>query len=425
MARAGKDSTGIALSGLGGRAVTLPSECLPKTGEPPDAVEALLRELSALCHGTANAIAAGASWETITDDFQPRFDTIMGGHVDGKNPWVLLVEDGADIAAKELPPLVEIVTGIVCEQSKLVICSGAKAFKTWLTIMMALCIAHGFPFLGRATTRRRVLYVNLELKPSTFDRRVQAIAKALGITVDKSWFYHLPLRGHMAGLKLPEIVDRLIANCHHFQVGVIVLDPVFKLNIEGEENSSRDQTVFFLQLDRLTTEAGCTVILNDHSGKGNQSEKDPLDVIRGSSAKGGDLDAAMVLRKHEVNGCFSVDMVHRELPPVDPFVLEWKYPMMTLRPDLDAAAMKKAKGGRAKAHDPRRICAAIIDSTPENPVSISAWAKATKIPRPTLAGYLPDLRARVWITTVGEGSAARQCLTEKGREIARQYIGKT
>lgn len=87
-------------------------------------------------------------------------------------------------------------------------------------------------------------------------------------------------------------------------------DPLFKLNIAGEENSTRDQTVFFLELDRLTTEAGCTAILNDHSGKGNQSEKDPLDVIRGSSAKGGDLDAAMVLRKHEVEHCFRVDMVH-------------------------------------------------------------------------------------------------------------------
>jgi hypothetical protein len=163
--------------------------------------------------------------------------------------------------------------------------------------------------------------------------------------------------------------------------------------------------------------------LNDHSGKGNQSEKDPLDVIRGSSAKGGDLDAAMVLRKHEVEHCFRVDMVHRELPPVDPFVLGWKCPLMELRTDLDPDAMKKAKGGRAKAHDPRKICAAIIESTPEKPVSISAWAKLAKIKRPTLIGYIPDVRARGWVVTVGEGSAARQCLTDKGRETARQYLG--
>ncbi len=84
------------------------------------------------------------------------------------------------------------------------------------------------------------------------------------------------------------------------------------------------------------TDLQCTAIFNDHSGKGNQSEKDPLDVIRGSSAKGGDLDAAMVLRKHDVDGCFRVDLVHRELAPVAPFCIGWNFPLMELRPDLNA-----------------------------------------------------------------------------------------
>jgi len=404
--------------------VKMPSACLPKIASLSDVEGTRLRELSDLCNGIVNAIAAGASRETIAEDFKPQFDSIMGGHVEGENPWFPLVEDGADIAAKELPALIQIVEGIVCEQSKLVICSGAKAFKTWLTIMMALCIAHGVPFLGRATTRRRVLYVNLELKPSTFDRRVQAIAKALNITVDKSWFYHLPLRGRMAGLTLPEIVSRLIALSRHFETGVVVLDPVFKLNIEGDENSSRDQTLFFIQLDRITTEASATVILNDHSSKGNQSEKDPLDVIRGSSAKGGDLDAAMVLRKHEVEGCFRVDMVHRELPPVDPLVLEWKFPMMTLRPDLNPDAMKKAKGGQARKHDPLKLLAVIKDTTAENGTSISGWAHRTGISRQTLQDYLPDLRVKGFLSTAGEGSTARQFITNLGREALLKWEGK-
>ena len=340
-----------------------------------------------------------------------------------ENPWLSLVEDGADIAAKELPPLVQIVEGIVCEQSKLVICSGAKAFKTWLTITMALCIAHGIPFLGRPTTRRRILYCNLELKPSTFHRRVQAIAKALEITVDKSWFHHLPLRGRMAGLTLPKIVDRIINVSAHVQAGVIVVDPLFKLNIAGEENSTRDQTLFFLELDRLTTEAKCTAILNDHSGKGNQSDKDPLDVIRGASAKAGDLDAAMVLRNHEVKQCFRVDMVHRELPPVDPFVLEWVFPMMTLRPDLNPDAMKKAKGGQARKHDPLKLLAVIKDTTADNAISVSAWAERAGISRQTLQSYLPQLRSKGLISTAGEGNTARKFITNSGREAVSNWEG--
>jgi len=337
------------------------------------------------------------------------------------DPWFPLIEDAADIAAEKLPPIVEVVQGIIAEQSKLVIGSGSKSFKTWLTIDLSLSISHCVLFLGRHTTRQRVLYVNLELKPQTFKRRLQKVAEAKGITVDRKWFLHLPLRGRMAGVPLHDLVSRIIHLAQHFKAGVIVIDPVYKMNTEGDENSSRDQTVFFNQLDRFTTEAVCTVILNDHFSKGNQSEKDPLDAIRGSSAKGGDVDAAMVLRKHEVEGCYRVDLIHRELPPVQPFCIGWKFPLMELRPDLDPDAMKKAKAGRHKAHDPQELVAAIADSTSENPVSIAAWAKAAKIPRQTLSNYLPGLRAKRWIQTSGEGSSARQYLTESGREAARRH----
>lgn len=349
---------------------------------------------------------------------------IWSGEASKDDPWLELIEDGADLQAKELPPVVEIVKGIVAEQSKLSIVSSAKCFKTWTTIYMALAIAHGLEFLARPTTRRRVLYVNLELKPQTFTRRLQAIAKRLDIQVDRQWFFHLSLRGKLAGLTVHEIISRIIATAKRLNAQVVVCDPLFKLNIEGEENSSRDQTVFCNELDRLTTEGNCTAIFNDHSGKGNQADKDPLDVIRGSSAKGGDLDAAMVLRKHEVTACFRVDLIHRELAPVEPFVIGWRYPVMELRPDLSPDAMKKAKGGAPKKHDPEMLCAAISETTPENGVTITAWAAILAVSRQTLQGYLPGLRAKGWIATAGEGGSARQYLTEKGKQAAKRWAGK-
>ena len=147
-------------------------------------------------------------------------------------------------------------------------------------------------------------------------------------------------------------------------------------------------------------------------------------MIRGSSAKGGDLDAAMVLRKHEVEGCFRVDMVHRELPPVPPFVLEWQYPLMTLRPDLNPDAMKKAKGGQARKHDPLKLLAVIKDTTADKGISISAWALGAGISRQTLQDYLPDMRAKGFLSTSGEGSAMRQFITTSGREALLKSEGK-
>ena len=330
--------------------------------------------------------------------------------------WSALVEDGADLQVRDLPPILEIVSGIVAEHSKLSIVSSAKCFKTWLTIYLAIAISHGIDFLGRATSRSRVLYVNLELKPVTFARRIQAISKALGVTIDPKWLSHLSLRGKLSGLTVHEIITRIIAVAQELGATVIVVDPLFKLNTEGEENSSRDQTLFCNELDRLTTEGHCTAIFNDHSPKGNMSEKEPLDVIRGSSAKGGDIDAAMVLRKHEESECFRVDLVHRELPPVEPFCIGWRYPLMVLRPDLSPDAMKKAKAGRKKAYDPRKLLSAISGTSAEKPISILAWSKAAGIARATLSDYLPELRSKGWIRTAGEGSNSRPFITEKGQK---------
>jgi hypothetical protein len=92
------------------------------------------------------------------------------------------------------------------------------------------------------------------------------------------------------------------------------------------------------------------VVLNDHFTKGNQAEKDALDTLRGSSAKGGDL-TRLNLRRHEIEGCYRVDVIHRELPPVEPFCIGWEFPLMRLREDLSPEDMKKPQGGRPPEHD--------------------------------------------------------------------------
>jgi predicted transcriptional regulator len=104
------------------------------------------------------------------------------------------------------------------------------------------------------------------------------------------------------------------------------------------------------------------------------------------------------------------------LPPVDPFVIGWNYPLMEVRDDLDAEKMKRAKPGKKKEHDPVELMEAIRDTTEANPVSISAWARGLGINPNTLRDYTTGLRSKGFIKTVGEGTSARQYLTEKGRQ---------
>jgi predicted transcriptional regulator len=331
-----------------------------------------------------------------------------------ENPWLDLVQDAADIVDEKLPPVVEIIEGILPEECKLVIAGAAKTFKTWVTLYASLAISHGIPFLGRKTARRRVVYCNLELRSVTFKRRIQVMAKALGIEIERDWFIHLPLRGKLAGVPSFEIVARIIGIVKE-KKSVVVLDPTYKLLANAEENNSGAMTALFNEIDRLTTEAQSTVIMPDHFSKGNKSETDPLDAIRGSSAKAGDVDAAMVIRQHDVENCFRVDVIHRELPPIEPFVLEWSFPLMKLRGELDPANMRKA--GRTKKHEPRKLLAFIVETSCENPISISAWANLTKIHRTTLQDYLPEMRRQGLIQTIGEGNNARQYITNKGKAL--------
>ncbi len=342
-------------------------------------------------------------------------DRFLRSHSEGRrNSWSELLRDGATILSEEIPDPVEIVSGILTENSKLIIGSGSKCFKTWLTMDLALSIAHGQPFLGRSTIRSRVLYVNFELKGRTFDRRIQVVASAKNIHPDPGWFFGLSLRGQLVGRKLHDIVSELIRIAKAKEIQVIVLDPCYKLGVEGDENSSRDITILFNEIDRLTTESGCSVVLNDHAGKGNHGDKDPLDVLRGSSAKGGDLDTAMILRKHREPNGFRVDLVHRELAPQPPFVIAWNFPLMTLRKDLSPDEVARGAKGRAREHDPLQLLRHIQDRRLENPVSVSEWSRISNIKRQTLCDYLPIMRNNGWIASVGDGKNARSYVTNCG-----------
>lgn len=332
--------------------------------------------------------------------------------------WNMMVQDACDTMTELIPEPVQIVEGLLCVEAKLVIGGSSKTYKTWITMDMAISLAAGASFLGRWCKQQRVLYVNFELKENTFKRRVQTIAHAKGIHFDYQQFFHLSLRGKISRLKPQEIVDRIVAMAVNRRCSVVVVDPIYKLNTQGkDENAAGEQTVFLNELDRITTEGRCSLIFDDHFSKGSQSDKDPLDAIRGSSAKGGDVDAAMIIRKHKEEGSFSVDVIHRELPPVAPFAIRWQYPLFELADDLDPADMKQPKRGRPKKVDPTNVLPYLTDTDSEHGITISKLSEDSGISRQTLSQrYLPELRLKKFIATAGEGSSATQYITQKGKE---------
>jgi len=331
------------------------------------------------------------------------------------------VIDAAKFSAVKMDEPVQLIRGILHRGCKLALGGGSKTFKSWSLIDLALSVSSGRQWLSFHTTRARVAYINFELPDWSFHSRLNAVAVEKEITIQPGWLTIWNLRGH--SVCAGEIVPQLAAELKSSDIGLVIVDPTYKLLGNADENSARDINALLNHFESLARETGAAIAFASHFSKGNQAGKEAVDRISGSGVFARDPDAILTFTKHEQEGAFVVDSTLRNCGTVAPFVVRWDYPLMRMDEELDPTKLKQAKGGRTKQHDPEKLCAAIVDSTAETPVSVSEWAEAAEIARPTLYDYLPGLRAKGWIATAGEGSSARRYLTDKGREAAKRYIG--
>ena len=104
------------------------------------------------------------------------------------------------------------------------------------------------------------------------------------------------------------------------------------------------------EVEAIVEETGASVAFGAHYSKGNQAEKDALDRISGSGVFARDPDTIMGLTAHEEENCFTVNTALRNFPGIDPFVVEWDFPLFSIREDLDAGKLKrpgqKISGGK-------------------------------------------------------------------------------
>jgi hypothetical protein len=327
-------------------------------------------------------------------------------------PGLPPIVDAATFMAESLAEPSQLVHGIFHSGCKLVLGGGSKSFKTWQLLDLAMSVAHGINWLNFETNPARVLFTNFELQPWTIQQRIEAIAQAKGIKLEPGRLSLLNLRGRAAhyNMLLPQIVEMMKEG-----FGLVILDPIYKLyGDSADENSARDMAGLLNAVERLAVETGAGAAFGSHFSKGNQSQKESIDRISGSGVFARDPDSILTFTKHESEGCFTVEPTLRAFKPVAPFVVRWQFPLMQLAPELDPAKLRQVTG-RPQKHDYRRLLAAIVDTTAENPISISTWAAARKVARQTLQGYLPEMSRQGWIATTGKGNNARQFLTNKGK----------
>jgi hypothetical protein len=89
------------------------------------------------------------------------------------------------------------------------------------------------------------------------------------------------------------------------------------------------------QLERIAEKTGAAVVYSHHFTKGNAKKKPAMDRLSGSGVFTRDADTIITLTEHTEPDCYTVEMVLRNFPQQPSFVVEWEYPVMVARDDLD------------------------------------------------------------------------------------------
>ena len=112
-------------------------------------------------------------------------------------------------------------------------------------------------WLGRRTAQGKVLFVNFEIQPHAWQRRIVATATAKGVELKAGQVILWNLRGHAADFR--QIVPRIISRCRAENFALIVLDPIYKLYGDTDENSAGNVALLLNALEKLATQTGAAV----------------------------------------------------------------------------------------------------------------------------------------------------------------------
>lgn len=237
-----------------------------------------------------------------------------------------------------LPP--ELVKGLLYRGSTMVYGGGSKTNKTFAMMDLAVSVATGRPWWDLRTTKGRVLYLDFELQEAFFRERLDKIATAKGVTVEALdnvdvW----NLRGHAADLST--IVEEIIQRIKGTPYSLIIIDPIYKVLGERDENSAGDINSLMNELEKMAVTSGASIVVGHHFSKGNQAGKESMDRISGSGVFGRSPDAIVIITKHEQEDVYTVEATLRNHKAMEPFCVQWVYPLMVRNDEHDPAQLKK------------------------------------------------------------------------------------
>jgi len=289
--------------------------------------------------------------------------------------------DAKELAALSDPPIID---GLLRQREVGSVVGAAKTAKTWFTLALALAVAKGEDFLGHKTTPCKVLYLDYELKPGTFRKRMSM----LSIT-EPTGFDYQTLRGER---RLPT-ADDIAELVEREGYGLVVVDSLYRTGWLAEENNNDSTPRDLAPLQDFTRRVPCSLLCVDHTAKGGGNDRSAVDAARGASSKGGFWDCLLVLRQSDKGpdpaGSYAV---------LDPVLRDWprfeELPLVSFTWFANSATVELA--GSVDRNEQDRHASPILAAleAEEKPVAKKRLVEVTGIPESTLGRSLKSLVAK-------------------------------
>jgi RecA-family ATPase len=293
------------------------------------------------------------------------------------------ISDIKSFIKTDYPEPKQLIAGVMNCGTMMALAGPSKVGKSWALIDLAFSISHGMDWWGFKCMEGRVLYINFELKPRTFQLRVSNVAGSRGLfnqvgLLKPQNFDVWNLRGHSADIAVlaPIIIKKIQKQPYE----AILVDPIYKCLGDREENAAGDMQDFLSHFENISEETGGSVIFAAHYAKGNSLAKDPIDRIAGSGVFGRHLDTIVTVTPWKTktdypsSGYHDVHVYVREFPKVNKFVVKAEHPLMSRMDGVVQAAADKKPG-----RQPKYTSEQLLDALPSTGLGFNEWMRSADI----------------------------------------------
>lgn len=194
-----------------------------------------------------------------------------------------------------------IVEGMIFKASTHIDTGASKSGKTWKAIQLAICTAHGLPFLDLPTQQTPVLLLSLEMTVAMVRDRMRAISADVGLpemeigenfqlvapTVDR-----VPVLDLTTDTGVAEIGDLI----ERTRAGLVIFDTLYRFLPGVDPNSNQEMGTVFGRLNDLAQSTGAALLLLDHVAKGEHLGPVSHSAL-GASVKGGASRVVIALKR--------------------------------------------------------------------------------------------------------------------------------